>query len=100
MYAAQYVSIYTITSSSMEPTLEKGERILCIQQDQYNVGDIITYSSEGTPHQASHDRITHRIIHETPKGYVTQGDNNDNADDYIVDTDQVICKVTASTTLI
>ncbi|MDY4173363.1 MAG: signal peptidase I [Evtepia sp.] len=62
-----------ITSGSMEPELSPDDIILIRQQDNYNMGDIITFQSGGS-------LVTHRIVAVTGEGYITRGDAN-NADD-------------------
>ena len=75
-------STLTVTTGSMESTLQIGDIIVIKKTNDYKIGDIITFLPEGdtTP-------TTHRIIQygETAGTYITKGDNPANS----VDTDPV-----------
>lgn len=75
-------STLTVTTGSMEPTLQVGDIIVIKKTNDYKIGDIITFLPEGdtTP-------TTHRIIQygEVDGTYITKGDNPANS----VDTDPV-----------
>ncbi len=65
-----------VISNSMTPTLYKGDVIIIYKpkQNEFKVGDILTFTSGST-------NVTHRIIEITEEGYfVTQGDANDSPD--------------------
>jgi len=79
-----------IGSGSMEPTLHVGSRIIIHQQDEYQVGDIITF-------RADEGKVeTHRLTGIASNGeYTTKGDANPTPDvweDPITESD-VIGKV-------
>ena len=65
-----------VISNSMNPTLYKGDVIIIYKpkQQEFKVGDILTFTSGST-------NVTHRIIEITEDGnFITQGDANDSPD--------------------
>lgn len=79
------------TGSSMYPTIKDGQACLCDKQENYKLGDIISfYRLNG---DTTVDFITHRIHEITPYGYITKGDNNDKIDYTTTPNDQVFCKI-------
>ena len=67
----QYV---IIESTSMEPSLSNGDLVLVRKQDNYAVGDVISFRTPIGP-------VIHRIIDGNARdGYVPMGDNNAVAD--------------------
>jgi len=74
-----------IITGSMEPKIHIGDMVIVHGQQDYLIGDIVTY-------QGDNSTITHRIIEKTPNGYITQGDAN-NADDGEITDKQIIGKV-------
>ena len=67
---------YVILSDSMKPAMDPGDVIFIkkINVDNLKVGDIITFQKEEFI-------ATHRIIKFEDKSIITQGDNNNLADD-------------------
>lgn len=64
-----------VLTGSMEPVLSENDLIVVVKSAQYNVGDIVVYTTGGTP-------VVHRVI-ETDDGggiLVTKGDANNTAD--------------------
>lgn len=83
---------YTVLSGSMEPKLYPGDIVIAKHKNKtdINVNDIVTYrDNEGVI-------ITHRIIEETPEGYITKGDNNNVEDAQILTEDNIIGEVKLS----
>lgn len=77
---------YTVLSGSMEPKFYPGDVVVIKHKDKTDikVNNIVTYrDSEGVI-------ITHRIIKETPEGYITKGDNNNVEDGEILTKDNII----------
>jgi len=74
-----------IITGSMEPAISPGDIVVIHKQDDYEVGDIVTYMSNSA--------ITHRIVEKTADGYVTQGDAN-NARDPEIEKSRIVGKVT------
>jgi len=63
--------LMVVVSESMTPTLNVGDIIIVIGQDDYEVSDIVVYET------ALYSKpIVHRIIGEKNGNFVTKGDNN------------------------
>lgn len=62
-----------VQSGSMEPTLSTGDLLFVRRQEEYSVGDIVVYQSQGI-------LVVHRIIAAYGQTLITQGDANDLAD--------------------
>ena len=80
---------YTVLSGSMEPEFYPGDIVVVKHKDKTDIklNDIVTYKdSDGVI-------ITHRIIKETPQGYITKGDNNNTEDADILTKDNIIGEV-------
>ena len=73
-----------IVTGSMEPSVRIGDMIVIHRQNDYQVGDIVTYQLNSP--------ITHRIVEKMPDGYITQGDAN-NACDPKIEGELIIGKV-------
>ena len=92
------LSIYTIVSPSMTPTIKVYDVVINVREDKpenIKVGDIITYVSKASTSEGM--TITHRVVEviRLPDGnyeYKTQGDNNSEPDSLYVEYDQVIGK--------
>lgn len=92
------ISIYTIVSPSMTPTIKVYDVVVNVREDKpenIKVGDIITYTSKASTSEGM--TITHRVVevNKLPDGeyeYRTQGDNNSEPDSLYVSYDQVIGK--------
>lgn len=92
------LSIYTIVSPSMTPTINVYDVVVNVREDDptnIQVGDIITYISKAPNSEGM--TITHRVVQvaQLPDGqyeYMTQGDNNSEPDSLYVMHDQVIGK--------
>ena len=67
-----------VLSGSMEPTLSVNDLIFVVRSDEYEVGDIVVYSTRGTP-------VVHRVVQlDMQNGAViTRGDHNNTNDDPI-----------------
>ena len=62
----------TTQGVSMEPGMHEGDLVLARPRPSYEVGDVVAYPSDTLRRTV----VLHRIVEETPDGYVTQGDNN------------------------
>lgn len=84
------VRIFTNTSDSMLPVINRGSLSIVISQSprSYVPGDIITFSAGGDG-----DIITHRIHDIRGNVYVTKGDSNQAVDEGIVPPSRVIGRV-------
>ena len=80
---------YTVLSGSMEPEFYPGDIVIAKHKNETDikVNDIVTYrDNDGVI-------ITHRIIEETPDGYITKGDNNNVEDADILTKENIIGEV-------
>lgn len=80
---------YTVLSGSMEPEFYPGDLVITkyINKTDININDIVTFrDKDGVI-------ITHRIVKETPEGYITKGDNNNVEDSEIITENNIIGKV-------
>ena len=72
-----------VLTGSMSGAIESNDVVVTRQQDSYAVGDIITFSAEGTS-------VTHRIAAADGEGYRTKGDANEAEDGGLVHYKNVI----------
>lgn len=89
---------YVIVSPSMVPTIKVNDAIVIkrIDDDKYNVGDIITFNSSDVRYNGL--TVTHRIVDKQATNinssiYTTKGDNNPVIDPTAVKTDAIYGKV-------
>ena len=89
---------YVIVSPSMVPTISVNDGIVIkrVDNDQYDVGDIITFVSNDANYKGL--LVTHRIVHKksitkNESIYTTKGDNNSLEDSAYVMTDAICGKV-------
>ena len=75
-----------VISGSMSGSIEINDMILIHEEDTYTVGDVITFYSGSS-------LVTHRIVGETERGFITKGDANNTADLYLVPIEHVVGKV-------
>lgn len=81
------ITILKVMSNSMSPVIEKGNKIIIKKQNEYEIGDIITYiNNDG-------NLITHRIIEKYEDGFITKGDNNNTEDKEKVKKNQILGKI-------
>ena len=78
-------AVVNIVSGSMEPAFTVNDLLIIKEQDNYNVGDMITFT-EGKA------LITHRIVRIDSDRIITKGDNN-NTEDPGVTLDKIQGKV-------
>lgn len=78
-------TVFEVISGSMSPTIDKYDVILVKIDDDYKVGDVISFKSNGAI-------ITHRITEIKGDTYITRGDAN-NTIDKPINKDMVIGKV-------
>ncbi len=74
------LSDYNYNGPSMRPLLRPGDGLIVDAGTPFNClrkGDVICFKS---PEKPVH--VTHRIVLAVPKGYITRGDNNSEADPY------------------
>lgn len=86
---------FYVVSGSMEPTIPVGSILVTKEQEDYDIGDIITFESQDIAIQGAPN--THRVVDKELKNYVvyytTKGDAN-NQNDLIQSTsDDIYGKV-------
>lgn len=73
--------ILAVNSGSMEPTIKTGELVIIKPQNNYQVGDIITFNFPNSPESAlTTHRIFEKIIRDDIELYKTKGDANNSPD--------------------
>ena len=75
-----------VLTGSMSGTIEPNDLIVTHKQNEYQVGDIVTYQTGGTP-------VTHRIVAVHDNGYLTKGDANNTDDGADIQKEYVVGKV-------
>ena len=73
------IEIYRVKTGSMEEKIHVGDYILIYRKNSYNVGDVVTYTSND-------GFITHRIIKKEGGKIITKGDANNAEDKEIVES--------------
>ena len=79
-----------VQTGSMEPQIAAGDFIVIHAEDEYAVGDVITFYDS-----ARGEYVTHRIIQITESGFTTKGDANNAQDLFTVPQSAVVGKVVA-----
>lgn len=75
-----------VSGPSMEPIYETGDFVAARAQDSYATGDIVVFSTEN-------GNVIHRIIGgDGDTGYLMQGDNNPNVDQWTPTDNEVLGK--------
>ena len=82
------IEIYNVKTGSMEGNIHVGDYILILKKSNYNVGDVVTYTS-------NNGFITHRIIKIDGSKVITKGDAN-NVEDEAISSKIIIGKVMVS----
>lgn len=87
-------NVYTNISTSMEPTIERGDLTIVKRQDMntYQVGDIVSYYAKIN---GNVEVVTHRIHRIGGTVYITKGDNNKTPDKEYLRPRLIIGKVVA-----
>lgn len=86
---------YVVSSDSMSPVLNKGDLVVITPQNDFSVGDVITFKS---PIQKG-EFITHKIIKENFEDepfFTTKGDRNNVEDPWRITKDMIVGKVSMS----
>lgn len=71
-----------VLSGSMEPAFSAGDLLIIKQRGSYRAGDIVTFEDGGA-------LTTHRIIEQSPEGFITKGDHNNVPDGGKVSAEQI-----------
>lgn len=91
VYKENYPSIFgystaVVVSGSMADVIEIDDLVVIHREEDYDIGDIITYES-------GKSLVTHRIIGKTSEGFRTKGDANNMVDLDPVKEDKILGKV-------
>lgn len=91
VYKENYPSIFgystaVVVSGSMADVIEIDDLVVIHREEDYDIGDIITYES-------GKSLVTHRIIGKTAEGFRTKGDANNMVDLDPVKEDKILGKV-------
>ena len=81
------IEVLIVKSNSMSPIFRKNDIIIIQEQNEYKVGDIITYETK------TGELVTHRIIEKIENVFYTKGDNNNAKDEKEVNKNDIIGKV-------
>ena len=79
-----------VETGSMEPEIAAGDFVILHAEEEYAVGDVITFYDS-----ARGEYVTHRIILVTESGYTTKGDANNVQDNFTVPQSAVVGRVVA-----
>ena len=79
-----------VETGSMEPEISAGDFIVIHAEDEYAVGDVITFYDS-----ARGQYVTHRVILVSESGYTTKGDANNAQDNFTVPPSAVVGRVVA-----
>lgn len=71
-----------VVSGSMEPAVSVGDLMVVHQEEAYRVGDVVAFWDGGS-------LTTHRIVAQTPAGFITKGDANNAQDSQPVVQEQI-----------
>ena len=72
---------FVVLSGSMEPVIRTGSLVYVQETGDYTRGDIITFT-------VGEETVTHRIVGETPEGFVTKGETQ-SADSWRIEPRQI-----------
>lgn len=85
--------IFTVSSGSMSPNISSGSLIITKKENDYLVGDAVTFEID----KNKRDYTTHRIFKIDDKDniikFITKGDANDALDNNLITSEQIIGKV-------
>jgi len=79
------IKIYNVETGSMEDKIHAGDYILLCRKDNYQIGDIVTYTVDNY-------FVTHRIIKIEDDSITTKGDAN-NTEDKKINKNQIVGKM-------
>lgn len=87
------MSMLAVSGTSMEPTYQPGDFLVVRHIAEFHVGDIVVYEiPPGEP--GAGERVVHRIVGGNGvDGFVLQGDNNSNVDQWRPKHDEIVGQV-------
>ena len=82
------IHYFTTVGTSMEPLISEGDLIECIEQRDYEVGDVVVYNNTWV-----NAIKCHRITYKDGDHYLMKGDNETMMDQGVQFKKDIICKV-------
>ena len=79
-------SYIIVSGTSMEPTLREGDLAVLVDAPKYNTGDVIVF-------RAYDSLVIHRVVGESPRGFIVQGDNKESPDVWQPSHDEILGKM-------
>ncbi len=86
------VRLLTVQSGSMEPAIKMGSVVFVKAQDNYKIGDIITFRTSASLEETTTHRIVDVIEEDDITYFQTQGDANGTPDGQLIPKDWVVGK--------
>jgi signal peptidase len=86
-------NFYVVMSGSMEPNIHTGSVVTVKEENDYNVGDVITSKIVENPGQTYSHRIVRKDTLNEQTTYTTKGDANESSDPDVVTQSNVVGKV-------
>lgn len=78
---------FIVQSGSMEPSIKTGSIVFSIPQNNYRVGEVVTFSPTGS----KKNLVTHRIVSVGEAGELTtKGDANEDADTQTISAEKIV----------
>lgn len=91
---------YVVMSGSMEPNIHTGSIVTVKEENDYNIGDVITAKMTETPSETYSHRVANKETLNGQTAYTTKGDANDSTDPDVVYQPNVVGKVLFSIPLL
>jgi signal peptidase len=89
---AHYLNV--VSSKSMEPVLYKGDLVLIsYETNNVDVGDVVIYNAKWYDHKEVIHRVVAKQVVNGTNIYILKGDNNPEADPYLVYPEDMIATV-------
>ena len=79
-----------VNGQSMYHSIKHSDMCVCLPQNNYKKGDMVSFY---IPVNDQVELIIHRIIKEENNHFLTKGDANNIEDSWLLDQDQIFCKV-------
>ena len=78
------LSLVWVRGESMQPTYQGGDLAITYRTSSYEIGDVVAFDiPEG-------GIVIHRIVEESPEGFIPQGDNRAHADPWTLAADDIV----------
>ncbi len=85
----EFLKVFLVSSGSMEPAIKTGSIVFTLAQNNYQIGDVITFNSD----PKSKTSTTHRIVAFDGSVIKTAGDANNAPDTKLVSVNDIVGKV-------